>query len=106
MKTKIILFILCSLFMLSSCESAKTALQGQTRAERNDEFLVEKKNPLSMPPDYEKLPKPIDDTFQNTISNESKEIKAKLKIKKEKNLTNLNTDNNSLEKKIIEKISN
>ena len=28
------------------------------KKQNNDEFLVQKKNPLILPPDYQKLPKP------------------------------------------------
>ena len=47
-------FLLMFLFFLlvSACQGTKDALQGKTRAERSDEFLIEKKNPLSQPPDY------------------------------------------------------
>ena len=49
-------FILYILFLslLSSCQSAGFTL----KEEVSDEFLVEKKNPLVMPPDYENLPEP------------------------------------------------
>ena len=43
MKIKIIIFFIGSILLLNSCQSAKSALQGETRADRNDEFLVEKK---------------------------------------------------------------
>jgi hypothetical protein len=43
--------------MLSSCQSAKDALTLKKKPSR-DEFLVEKKSPLVMPPDYGKLPIP------------------------------------------------
>ena len=107
MKNKILLLIFMSSLLLSACNSAKDALQGKTRAERSDEFLVEKKNPLSMPPDYEKLPKPLDDMNETLSSEKNQDLKAKLKIKSESPENNKPaTNNNSLEKKIIEKINN
>ena len=84
MKSKILLFIFISSLLLSACNSAKDALQGKTRSERSDEFLVEKKNPLSMPPDYDKLPKPMDDSNESTSLDKKKDLKAKLKIKSDK----------------------
>ena len=92
--------------MLSSCESAKTALQGQTRAERNDEFLVEKKNPLSMPPDINQLPSPDIETGEKNINNNT-DIKDKLKIKTKNNNNSQNSNSNqkSLNKTILEKIN-
>ncbi|SVC40639.1 uncharacterized protein METZ01_LOCUS293493, partial [marine metagenome] len=45
-------------FFLNSCQGIKDTLQGKKRSKEGDEFLVQKKNPLSMPPDYSKLPVP------------------------------------------------
>ena len=59
MKMKINKFVLLTffglLFLLSSCQSAR---EGLTRGKKNntDEFLVQKKNPLVLPPDYNDLP--------------------------------------------------
>lgn len=107
MKIKIILFFIGSIVMINSCQSAKSALQGETRADRNDEFLVEKKNPLSMPPDFEKLPKPLDNSNQDVLINENKELKAKLKVNTSNSQNNLEKNkNSSLEDKIIEQINN
>ena len=50
-----VILILFSLF-LYSCQTATEALQGKKRSDQSDEFLVEKKNPLAMPPDFDKLP--------------------------------------------------
>ena len=53
-------FIVILLFSLSlyACESVKNAVEGKKRSEQSDEFLVQKKNPLAMPPDYEEMPTP------------------------------------------------
>ena len=53
------LFILLCFYLLffSSCTSVKNALTGK-KTENSDEFLVEKKNPLILPPDYDDLPEP------------------------------------------------
>ena len=37
------------------------AFESKKRSDQSDEFLVEKKNPLTMPPDFEKLPTPGDE---------------------------------------------
>ncbi len=47
-------------FFLLSCQTVKDGLSGR-KSENSDEFLVQKKNPLVLPPDYMKLPKPNDD---------------------------------------------
>ena len=51
-----ILLILCSI-LLSSCASVQRAFDPQNK-NTSDEFLVEKKSPLSMPPSFEELPVP------------------------------------------------
>ena len=48
-----------SLF-LYGCNTVKEAFDPQ-RKNSSEEFLVEKKSPLSMPPDFEKLPVPQTD---------------------------------------------
>ena len=71
-----IYFLFFIALMLSSCQSAKDALTLKKKPS-GDEFLVEKKNPLVMPPNYGKLPIPeekkgdenfIDPFFPSTTS--------------------------------------
>ena len=64
MKLKKIIILLFSLLFLFSCTNAKDALQGKKRSENSDEFLVEKKNPLTVPPDIDELPVPLDQEEQ------------------------------------------
>ena len=65
-----IIFITFFLF-LSACKSATDAITLKKKSSA-DEFLVEKKNPLVLPPDFGELPKPIVDQ-----TNEIKNIKVK-----------------------------
>ena len=55
------IFFLTLTFLVTSCadswDSVKRGLTGQ-KQKSTDEFLVEKKNPLILPPDYESLPTP------------------------------------------------
>ncbi len=60
MKKIIKIFVFLIPFSLLSCQSVKDGLSGR-KSENSDEFLVQKKNPLVLPPDYMKLPKPNDD---------------------------------------------
>ena len=53
------IFILILLIPLLSCQSVKDALTGK-KYESSDEFLVIKKNPLVLPPDFNELPSPED----------------------------------------------
>jgi len=51
-------FLILSLYILvSSCGTVKEAFTNQKK-NSSDEFLVEKKSPLTMPPDYNDFPVP------------------------------------------------
>ena len=57
---KKIIYILLIIFFVTSCEtmgSVKRGLTGEKRVS-TDEFMIKKKDPLIMPPDYENLPTP------------------------------------------------
>ena len=104
-KNKLFFFLIFFLFLLNACQGTKDALQGKTRADKSDEFLVEKKNPLSMPPDFNELPQPDGSNIPAADSKE--EIKGKLNItsKREKDkIKKDNQSNTSLNSKILEKI--
>jgi len=106
-KIKIIFFVILVNLILNACGTVKEAFEAP-RKNSSDEFLIEKKSPLSMPPDFEKLPEP-------KSKNESKKIEEKsnleeLILKSENNVdteTQENIENTgSLEKSIIDKIKN
>ena len=88
--------------LLSSCGSE--VFSGKTRSDRNDEFLVEKKNPLSMPPDFNELPEPTDD--ESNKSDNQNNLKEILNIKTNNTKKENTNKNTSLENKILEKINN
>jgi hypothetical protein len=94
------------MLFLFSCSGAKDALQGKKRSENSDEFLVEKKNPLTVPPDIDELPVPLDQEDQ-TDDEEDINIKKVLKIDESQD-TNFECDTeneNCIEKSILEKIN-
>jgi|TARA_B100000929_G_C15313129_1_gene354551 hypothetical protein len=106
MKFKKIIIFLFSMLFLFSCSGAKDALQGKKRSENSDEFLVEKKNPLTVPPDIDELPVPLDQEDQ-TDDEEDIDIKKVLKIDESQD-TNFECDTeneNCIEKSILEKIN-
>ena len=105
MKTKNFFLFLITLIILSGCSGAKDALQGKKRSDTSDEFLIEKKNPLTKPPDYNELPVPISEETSYTENNEAGDIEILLK-KNKTNSTTSEQKNNNLEQSIIEKISN
>ena len=55
-KNKIVFFMMLS-FLITSCESVREGLTG-SKNQSTDEFLVKKKDPLILPPDFENLPNP------------------------------------------------
>ena len=65
-KTNLSLIILLSFFMLS-CQSIKDGLSGK-KNENSDEFLVQKKNPLVLPPNYMELPEPNSEQIENNVT--------------------------------------
>ena len=104
MKNKYLILILF-LALLQSCQSAQNALQGNTRSERSDEFLVEKKNPLVMPPDYGKLPIPGEDKNIEIKDPEDNDIKVILGNAKDlSSNVEKNSEKTSIEKSILKKI--
>ena len=109
MKIKKILSVILSLILLNSCTGFSDAIQGKKRSENSDEFLVQKKNPLTAPPDMDELPVPSD---QEKISEEisvddSDKIKKALNIESNKTEDNNNTNNKkNIEKLLLEKINN
>tara|TARA_B100001057_G_scaffold477345_1_gene546430 strand:+ start:407 stop:715 length:309 start_codon:yes stop_codon:yes gene_type:complete len=99
---KVLLFGL--ILLLAGCGGVKDALTGKKKS-ATDEFLVEKKNPLVMPPEYGKLPTPITDKSNNNKKEDSvDEIKELLTNKDNVSVKNNQTKSTSLEKSILEKI--
>ena len=102
MKKIINLFVL--LFFLNSCENIKKGLG--MKKDVPDEFLIEKRSPLTTPPNFELLPP--DSVNQNNQKDEKDNLKDIFnknlgKDKKDKEI-NKGTDSGSLEKSILEKI--
>lgn len=108
MKKIRILLIACFITnFLIGCTTLKEGFKSQ-RKNSTDEFLVEKKQPLVLPPDFNNLPIPDQGTIDNNDSGTQIEnIITKDKEKSQNN--NLNTDsisNQSTENFILKKIKN
>lgn len=106
-KLKIFLFITLVAFILNNCASVQNAMDPK-RKDNTDEFLVEKKSPLSMPPDFEKLPMPKN---KKVVENENEENNLKkLIVNNQTNSSEISSDSEesvgSFEKSLIEKIKN
>lgn len=95
--------LLLTLFLFTACNNlndAKKVLKNE-KSISTDEFLVKKKEPLTMPPDFDKLPLPNSVTNKSDLSEEEK-IKKIIKLPKE-NL-NKNKKSSTIEDSIIEQI--
>ena len=101
-KLVINLFIL---ILLSSCGTIKEGFSSQKK-DNTDEFLVEKKNPLKLPPNFEELPVPKSDKDSGD-NQKDQEIKSLL-TSSENNSDSVenNTDSKSknLQKLLLDKI--
>ena len=56
-KIRVMLFLTIVFFTFQSCQTVKEGFTSQKK-KSTDEFLVEKKSPLVMPPDFNELPLP------------------------------------------------
>ena len=70
-----ILFLVVVFFTFQSCQTVKEGFTSQKK-KSTDEFLVEKKSPLVMPPEFNELPVPK--TSDNIAENETKNNIEKL----------------------------
>ncbi len=97
--------LLFLLLFLYSCGSVGEALQGKKRSDQGDEFLIDKKNPLTMPPDFDKLPKPGEANIKSIkdIENDQSDIKNLLKNNDDENVSN-SDESTSVESSILKKI--
>ena len=104
---KIKFFLIAIIFLLNSCQGVKDALEGKRRSKSGDEFLIEKKNPLTLPPDFEDLPEPLDTTEANKTSESENEDDLQKIIAQSEGISNqeINTSE-SLEGLILEEINN
>ena len=93
-------FILLNLIILifTSCGTVREGFTNQKK-NSSDEFLVEKKSPLVMPPNYDDLPKPDSENNQIQLNNNIKGLISK----EQKNVVE-NIKSESLEGSILEKI--
>ena len=94
------------LLFLYSCGSVGEALQGKKRSDQGDEFLIDKKNPLTMPPDFNKLPEPGEASVKSTKDFESNQsnIESLLKNSKIEEDTSFSEQSTSLISSILKKI--
>ena len=94
-------FLIFIFLILISCSSFKEAgkVLRNEKTNTTDEFLVKKREPLVLPPDFKEIPEP------GSIKKENNSEQQKLKIiLKAPNNENSNGSSSNVEKSIIDKI--
>ena len=97
-----ILILLNLLIFISSCGTVKKAFTNQKKT-GSDEFLVEKKSPLTMPPDYNDLPVP---KSQNNNEENSSNIENLITSNEDGNIKENNSEDlgKNIEETLLKKI--
>jgi hypothetical protein len=100
---KFSLLIILSTILLSNCSSVQKAFDPQNK-NTSDEFLVEKKSRLSMPPSFEELPVPSNEK----VDKESQINNIESLITEKNNNEKLEADESDkdFEQSILDKIKN
>ena len=95
------IYLLLTIFFLSSCSGFNEAgkILRNEKVSTNDEFLVRKKEPLILPPDYKKMPVP--GSVLKKENDDKEKIKKILKAPEE---NKRNTNSSSIEESIINQI--
>ena len=106
MKINNIILILVIALTGLSCQSIKDGLSG-SKSKNSDEFLVQKKSPLVLPPKFLELPQPKnkDDDENITLSEQETDIEKMLNIKNE-TVSDTITKNKTAEDFVLKNIKN
>ena len=78
-----ILLLLITVFILEGCSNVKEGLSLKKK-QGIDEFLIERKNPLTVPPDFSSLPQPRNSIEENKVEDKEIDLKKVLTETKEK----------------------
>ena len=100
----LILLGLLSLF-ITSCGSVQKALDPE-RKNNSEEFLVEKKSPLAIPPDFDELPIPQNNIKDNQDKSKAIELLITENNKDKKEMSDSESSDTDFEKLILDKIKN
>ena len=100
---KILIFIVITSLFLLGCNTVKKAFDPE-RKNSSEEFLVQKKIPLSMPPNFDELPLPQGGKTNNKIEDKGIEQLLTDSEKKTNNLKIKESSNKDFEEFMLEKI--
>jgi len=93
------------LILLNACQAAKDGLTGKKRSNA-DEFLVEKKNPLVLPPNFGDLPTPEQKKITNEEENNNEIQNLFSKDIKSLEESEISSSNSNIEESVLKKIKN
>ena len=108
MKTisNILIIFITSLFLLS-CSDGLKGFKLKKKSTSGDEFLIQKKDPLVLPPDFSKLPNP-DEEVKEKKREDNEESQIEMLLKEDNSDVQENENSNSsdsgLKKSILKKI--
>ena len=100
---KFLLLIILSGILLTSCGSVQKAFDPQNK-NTSEEFLVEKKSPLSIPPSFKELPVPSNEKAD--IENQTNNIESLITEKKDNEKLETDESDKDFEQSILDKIKN
>ena len=103
MKKNNIFLILFMMLVTVSCQSVKNALSG-SKQENSDEFLVQKKHPLVLPPEFTDLPVPFDESPKVTEIQIEDDIEKLLGMENNTKNTDDTFGSSSIESFVLKKI--
>ena len=98
---RIFIFLNLAILLLTSCATVKKGFQNPKK-NNSDEFLVEKKSPLVMPPDFDELPIPKENI--NNTETENNNIQQLITDNSSDKADNIE-ENKDLEASILDKIN-
>ena len=99
------IYILIIISLLAGCNSLKEGLEGNRKSKNAEEFLIQKKNPLVLPPDYSKLPVPKN-ISEKEVSVDEFDLENILKKNSGDMSKETTFKSNSIEKSVLDKIKN
>ena len=103
MKKFRLLTLLFLILVLYSCSTLKEGFINPKK-DSSDEFLVEKKSPLVMPPDFDDLPNPNNENVK--VEKDNTDLQDLISNKKENSDKENVSQNQDFEESILEKIQN
>mgnify|MGYP001163889932 FL=1 len=105
MKTisNILIIFIASLFLFS-CSGSLDGFKMKKKSAAGDEFLIQKKDPLVLPPDFSKLPGPDEEIKEKNDEVSQIEMVFKKDNSNEQENENIKPSDSGLEKSILKKI--